>query len=66
MNKPAFMFLSVVVVLVVFVGLIFEAYWVIAIPALLLLIKWLNKEEPESKAMTPEELEEIKKRFRSQ
>jgi hypothetical protein len=60
------MFLSVVVVLVVFVGLIFEAYWVIAIPAVLLLVKWLNKEEPDPGGMSlsPEEVEELKKRFR--
>lgn len=69
MSKPAFMFLSVVVVLVVFVGLIFEAYWVIAIPAVLLLVKWLNKEEPDppgGMSLSPEEVEELKKRFREQ
>jgi hypothetical protein len=64
MNKGSFLVVSVIVVLVVFVGLIFEAYWVIAIPAVLLLVKWLNKKEPE--AMSPEEWEEIKKRFRKE
>ena len=45
MNKGSFLVISVIVTLVVFVGLIAEAYWVIALPAVLLLIKWLNKNE---------------------
>ena len=45
MNKGSFLVVSVIVVLVVFVGLIFEAYWVLLLPALLLLIKWTSKNE---------------------
>ena len=66
MNKIAFVLLAVVVVLVVFVGLIFEAYWVLLLPAVLLIVKWMNKKESDSEKMSPEEWEEIKKRLREQ
>ena len=43
MNKIAFVLLSVIVVLAVFVGLILEVKWIVALPAIILIAAWIRK-----------------------
>lgn len=63
MNKIAFVILSVVVVLVVFVGLIFGAYWTLALPAVVLIGYWIAGSAARKKKEEGE-IEEFSKRIR--
>lgn len=56
MNKIAFVLLSVIVVLVVFVALILGNYWIIALPAAGLILSWIIRPRKREE----EEVEKLK------
>ena len=63
MNKIAFVLLSIVIVLAVFVALILGKYWIIALPAVFLIGYWIADSAIQKKR-EKEKIEEFSERVR--